>query len=385
MQSNKLRMAIRATAAATVLGMASQAGAVSFSAGDYDVNVYGYARLNASYDVDSDQSLSTRSGSYDGLAGNDDAADGHFGADAVQSRLGFKTTSPEGLNVTVEGDFRPGNLRLRHAFGEYNGVLMGQTWSNFTSFVGNTSTLDFDSLPGLAGLQGRVAQARYTTGPLSFSLEEYSANIVANGVDDDGDPILDSDGTKKGMPALTARIEDSAGGLSYSAAVLAQQVGYDDGDDDENAFGFATFVAAKMALTDMITVQGTMSYTNGANSYLYRSGDNFGAASAYVDGSGDVETLAGYGGSIGADINLGGGRSVNIGYGLVTVDWDDAEDDGLLVDGESETNQAIMANYKWTPLKNVMMGVEYQFLKRENVDGTDGDASRLLFAAQYNF
>ncbi|BFN13112.1 DcaP family trimeric outer membrane transporter [Marinobacter sp. RI1] len=385
MQSNKLRMAIRATAAATVLGMASQAGAVSFSAGDYDVNVYGYARLNASYDVDSDQSLSTRSGSYDGLAGNDDAADGHFGADAVQSRLGFKTTSPEGLNVTVEGDFRPGNLRLRHAFGEYNGVLMGQTWSNFTSFVGNTSTLDFDSLPGLAGLQGRVAQARYTTGPLSFSLEEYSANIVANGVDDDGDPILDSDGTKKGMPALTARIEDSAGGLSYSAAVLAQQVGYDDGDDDENAFGFATFVAAKMALTDMITVQGTMSYTNGANSYLYRSGDNFGAASAYVDGSGDVETLAGYGGSIGAGINLGGGRSVNIGYGLVTVDWDDAEDDGLLVDGESETNQAIMANYKWTPLKNVMMGVEYQFLKRENVDGTDGDASRLLFAAQYNF
>jgi len=335
--------------------------------------------------VDSDQSLSTRSGSYDGLAGNDDAADGHFGADAVQSRLGFKTTSPEGLNVTVEGDFRPGNLRLRHAFGEYNGVLMGQTWSNFTSFVGNTSTLDFDSLPGLAGLQGRVAQARYTTGPLSFSLEEYSANIVANGVDDDGDPILDSDGTKKGMPALTARIEDSAGGLSYSAAVLAQQVGYDDGDDDENAFGFATFVAAKMALTDMITVQGTMSYTNGANSYLYRSGDNFGAASAYVDGSGDVETLAGYGGSIGAGINLGGGRSVNIGYGLVTVDWDDAEDDGLLVDGESETNQAIMANYKWTPLKNVMMGIEYQFLKRENVDGTDGDASRLLFAAQYNF
>ncbi|CCG96623.1 conserved hypothetical protein; putative exported protein [Marinobacter nauticus ATCC 49840] len=373
MQSNKLRMAIRATAAATVLGMASQAGAVSFSAGDYDVNVYGYARLNASYDVDSDQSLSTRSGSYDGLAGNDDAADGHFGADAVQSRLGFKTTSPEGLNVTVEGDFRPGNLRLRHAFGEYKGVLMGQTWSNFTSFVGNTATLDFDSLPGLAGLQGRVAQARYTTGALSFSLEEPNNSIINN-----------ADG-KDSMPAITARLEDSAGGMSYSAAVLAHQVGYDDGNDDESAFGFATFVAAKMALTDMITVQGTLSYTDGANSYLYRSGDNFGADSAYVDSSGDLETISGYGGSIGAGVNLGNGRSINIGYGLVEVDWDDAEDDGVAVADESESNQAIMANYKWTPLKNVMMGVEYQFLKRENVDGTDGDASRLLFAAQYNF
>jgi len=391
MQSNKLRMAIRATAAVAVFGVAGQAGAVSFSAGDYDVSVYGYARMNASYDVDSDQALSTRSGSYAGLAGNDNAADGHFGADAVQSRLGFKTVSPEGVSVTVEGDFRPGNLRLRHAFGEYNGVLMGQTWSNFNSFVGNTSTLDFDSLPGLAGLQGRVAQARYTTGPLSFSLEQPQNSIVGAGLDEDGDPaVLAVDG-KDGMPAITARMEDSAGGLSYSAAVLAHQVGYDTGATDDSAFGFATFVAAKMALTDMITLQGTLTYTDGANSYLYRSGENFGAASAYVDGSGSVETLSGYGGSIGAGINLGGGRSVNIGYGYVEVDWDDAVDDAAaagfagVVGGQSESNQAIMANYQWTPVKNVMMGVEYQFLKRENVDGTDGDASRILFAAQYNF
>ncbi|PSF14274.1 DcaP family trimeric outer membrane transporter [Marinobacter shengliensis] len=376
-------MAIRATAAVAVFGVAGQASAVSFSAGDYDVSVYGYARMNASYDVDSDQALSTRSGSFEDLAGNDNAPDGHFGADAVQSRLGFKTVSPEGVSVTVEGDFRPGNLRLRHAFGEYNGVLMGQTWSNFNSFVGNTSTLDFDSLPGLAGLQGRVAQARYTTGPLSFSLEQPQNSIVFF------DPVeaeLDDADKRDGMPAFTARLEDSQGGLSYSAAVLAHQLTVDDGADDDSAFGFATFVAAKMALTDMITLQGTLTYTDGANSYLYRSGENFGAASAYVDGD-SVETISGYGGSIGAGINLGGGRSINIGYGYVEVDWDDAVSDlgAAAVADQSESNQAIMANYQWTPVKNVMMGVEYQFLKRENVDGTDGDASRILFAAQYNF
>lgn len=193
------------------------------------------------------------------------------------------------------------------------------------------------------------------------------------------------------MPAFTARLEDSNDGLSYSAAILAHQVGYDDSGDDESSFGFATFVAAKMALTDMITLQGTLTYSDGANSYLYRSGDNFGAASAYVDGSGDVETLSGYGGSVGAGINLGGGRSINIGYGMVEVDWDDAVDDAAdagfagVVDGESESNSAIMANYQWTPVNNVMMGVEYQFLQRENVDGSDGDANRILFAAQYNF
>jgi len=380
MQSNKLRMAIRATAAVAVLGVAGQANAVSFNAGDYEMSVYGYGRLNASYDIDSNQALSTRSGSYDGLANNDDAADGHFGADAFQSRIGVTTLTPQGVKINVEGDFRGGGggtLRLRHAYGEYNGVLMGQTWSNFGSFVGNTSTLDFDSLPGLAGYQARTAQARYTTGPLSISLEDPQSSFLDAGVDQ-----------KDSMPSITARLEDSADGLSYSAAVLAHQVGYDDGTDDESAFGFATFVAAKMALTDMITIQGTLSYTDGANSYLYRSGDNFGAASAYVDpANGDVETVSGYGGSLGAGINLGGGRSVNIGYGLVEVDWDDAESDlgAAAVADESETNSAIMANYQWTPVQNVMMGVEYQFLSRENVSGDDGDANRILFAAQYNF
>lgn len=377
MQSNKLRLAIRATAAAAVLGVAGQAGAVSFTAGDYDMAVYGYARLNASYDIDSNQALSTRSGSYAGLAGNDDAAEGHFGADAFQSRIGVKATSPEGVMVNVEGDFRGsggGSLRLRHAYGSYMNVLAGQTWSNFTSFVGNTSTLDFDSLPGNAGLQSRSTQIRYTSGPMSFSLEQPNSSFVQAGVAE-----------KDSMPALTARLEDSADGLAYSAAVLAHQVGYDDGTDDESSFGFGAFLSAKMSVTDMITIQGNVSYSDGANSYLYRSGENFGAASAYVDADGDVETISGYGATIGTGINLGGGRSINIGYGMVEVDWDDAEDDGVAVADQSETNSAVMANYKWSPVKNVMMGVEYQFLSRENVDGTDGDASRILFASQYNF
>ncbi|WP_040474446.1 DcaP family trimeric outer membrane transporter [Marinobacter algicola] len=380
MQSNKLRMAIRSTAAVAILGVAAQAQAVSFETGGYQTDIYGYARLNASYDIDSNQALSTRSGSYSGLVNNDDAADGHFGADAFQSRIGVKTVSPEGVKINVEGDFRGGgggSLRLRHAYGEYNGVLMGQTWSNFTSFVGNTSTLDFDSLPGVAGYQSRTTQARYTTGPLSLSLEDPQSSFVtapANAAQKDS------------LPALTARLQDSAGGLSYSAALLAHQVGYDTGSEDESAMGFATFVAAKIALSDMITVQGSLSYTDGANSYLYRSGENFGAASAYVDpASGDVETISGYGGTVGAGFNLGGGRSINVGYGIVEVDWDDAEDDGVAVAGQSESNSAVMANYQWTPVKNVMMGVEYAFLKRENVSGDDGDASRILFAAQYNF
>lgn len=379
MQSNKLRMAIRATAAAAIFGVAGQAGAVSFDAGGWNTSVYGYARLNAVYDIDEDVGSTTQSGNFSmintGAAENNEAT-GYFDADAVQSRIGVKTTSPEGVTFNIEGDFRAGTLRLRHGYGSYNGVLAGQTWSNYNSFVGNTATLDFDSLPGTAGYQGRTAQLRYTTGALSISAEDPQSSLYG----------AEATAAKKdGMPTFTIRLEDKAGGMSYSAAALAHQVGYDTGTNDESAFGFAAFVAAKMQITDMIDIHGALNYSDGANSYLWRSGDNYFGSDAYVGANGDVETIAGYAGSIGTGINLGGGRSINIGYGMTTMDWDDAEDDGLAVGGETETNSAIMANYKWTPVKNVMMGVEYQYLKTEQVNGDDGDANRLMFAAQYNF
>ena len=384
MQSNKLRLAIRATAAAAVFGMAGQAGAVSFDAGGWNTSVYGYARLNASYDIDENAASSTRSFNYNAInvgPAEDNEATGYFGADAFQSRIGIKTTSPEGVTFNIEGDFRGGgggSLRLRHAYGSYKGILAGQTWSNFNSFVGNTSTLDFDSLPGLAGYQSRTAQVRYTTGPFSISAEDPQASYYDPNPTTPGDFV---ENAKDSMPTLTARFEDSSGGLSYSAALLMHQLSVDSGTNDDSAFGFATFVAAKMAVTDMVTIQGTLSYSDGANSYLYRSG----TASAYVDGSGSLETISGYGGSIGAGFKLGGDRSINIGYGMVEVDLDDGVDDGVIANTATESVSAVMANYQWTPVKNVMMGVEYQYGMREVQNGDDGDASRLLFAAQYNF
>jgi hypothetical protein len=402
MQSNKLRMAIRATAAVAVLGMAGPASAVSFDAGGWDTSVNGYARLNASYDIDEDVSSSTRSFNYNAInvgAAENNEATGSFGADAFQSRIGVKTTSPEGVTVNIEGDFRGsggGSVRLRHAYGSYKGILAGQTWSNFTSFVGNTGTLDFDSLPGAAGYQSRTAQLRYTTGPLSISLEDPKSSL-------EGADVVSNPGVTVGtapnqlvvgrtttniknsqeisLPALTARIQDSAGGLNYSAAILAQQLGYDTGTADDTAFGFATFVAANMALSDMITIQGSLSFTDGANSYLYRAG----AASGYVDTNGDLDTVSGYGGTVGAGFNLGDGRSINIGYGMTQVDIDDGVAAGAIKATDAESISAVMANYKWTPVKNVMMGVEYQYGMKEAQNGDDGDASRLLFAAQYNF
>ncbi|AOY89994.1 hypothetical protein BKP64_18520 [Marinobacter salinus] len=366
MQSNKLRLAIRATAAAAILGTAAQAQAYSFSAGDVDASVYGYARLNMSYDLDENVANSGhRGGSFPTVDDSQDI-DGHFGAAASQSRLGVKATHANGVMVNVEGDFMcdtyaGGCLRLRHAYGSYNGILAGQTWSNYNSFVGSTSTLDFDGVAGVAGYGSRTAQLRYTTGPLSVSIEDPKVRGIAD--------------NRNGMPALTARLEDKAGGLSYSAAALVKQNSYETVTADDSAMAFAVFGAASMAVSDMITVRGAINYTDGANSYLYRSG----GADAYIDVNGDLENLSGMGGTIGASMSLGGGRTINATYGMTKLDVDD------LAPTTNETNENAFVNYQWTPVKNVMMGVEYGYYSTETRGGESDDANRLMFAAQYNF
>ena len=378
MQTAKLTMAIRAAAGALVLGVASQAGAFELSAPGVDAELYGYARLNATYDINADIANSTRSGSFQKLNEADQDIEGHFGADAFQTRIGVRAGLDNGVKINVEGDFRGGGggtLRLRQGYGVYKGVLMGQTWSNFGSFVGNTSSLDFDGLVGSAGWQSRQAQVRYTTGALSFSAED-----VATG------GIFNSSSQRKGTPAFTARLQDSSGGFSYSAAAVAHQVTHDDGNDDDSEIGYAAFVAGKIAVTNALSIQGALTYSDGANRYLYRSGEDYGAEDGYVN-NGTLETLAGYAGTIGMGLDLGNGRSVNAGYGIVTVDWDDAEKDlgAAAVADKSETNQMALVNYQWTPVKNVMMGIEYAYFDRENVDGNSNDANRIMFAGQYNF
>ena len=378
MQSNKLRLAIRATAATVVMGVASQASALTLNVGDdTEASLYGYARLNMSYDLDGNRAVSTRAGSFSPSANED--VEGHFGADVQQSRLGVKVKHASGVAITVEGDFRgsgngAGSLRMRHAYGEYKGFMAGRNWSNYTSFVGNTPTLDFDSLAGTAGSQDRAEQIRYTTGALSFSLEDPSSQGVLGA----------GGNTRTSAPALTARVQDSADALSYAAAALISQVTADDGTNDDSAMGYAVFAAAKFALSDMISIQGAINYTDGANGYLWRSGSNYYGPSAYVDGN-SIETISGYGGSIGTSVALGGGRSINLGYGTTTLDLDDAIAAGATTNADPETNQNIFLNYMWSPVKNVMFGVEYGYLDQETVAGDSTDANRLLFAAQYSF
>ncbi|WP_421843681.1 DcaP family trimeric outer membrane transporter [Marinobacter algicola] len=378
MQSNKLRMAIRSTAAVAILGVAAQANAVELSTGDYETNLYGFARVVAAYDIDEDISNGGRAGNFNKITpGDADTADGHFGMDANTSRVGLSVVNPEGVKAVIEFDFDNSaslDARIRHAYGEYKNVKIGRHWSNYNSWVGNTANVDFDGVPGTAGTQDRTEQITYMSGPFSVSLE----NPIDYGGVEGADEITSS-------PALTAKLEDSQGGFSYAAGVMAKQTGYDSGANDDSAIGYAGFLAGKIAITDMISIQGAINFSDGANAYVYRAGSNFGGPDAYVDANGDLETIEAYGGALGASFGLGGGRSVNVGYGMATQDLDDAVASAVVAASRQDTNTTMYINYMWSPVDSVSMGVQFENLETETQAGEDGDANRIMYLAQYNF
>ena len=81
-----------------------------------------------------------------------------------QTRLGFEVTrktDPGNLFVRLETDFAGINdFRIRHAYGQFQGWLIGLTWSLFTQIRVLPTTVDFSG-PTSAVLS-RTPQIRYT-------------------------------------------------------------------------------------------------------------------------------------------------------------------------------------------------------------------------------
>ncbi|MDQ4423355.1 MAG: DcaP family trimeric outer membrane transporter, partial [Thalassolituus sp.] len=115
---------------------------------------------------------------------------------ARTSRFNFKTVTDVGndksVTTFIELDFEGagGNEvvsnsygpRLRHAFIKYDGLLVGQTWSNFMNVGALPESADFIG-PSESTVFIRQSQVRYTMGDLAIALE----NPQTTGAGDSGD------------------------------------------------------------------------------------------------------------------------------------------------------------------------------------------------------
>src|SRR5690554_2164504 len=373
---------------ALVLAVASAAHAVDFEVGDTKASVYGYAKLDMIYDVDDDLGdLAARPRiKLDGKPGSD----GHFNMHAYETRLGFKTATPMGgsnLTTMIEVDWFDGgpdggDLRLRHAFGSWNGILAGKTWTNFGSLLGKTPTVDLSPQPGQSKI-GRKAQLRYSWNGWHIALEDpephdYNDLVAASNPSAKNNLHTDA---KTGLPDLTLRYQNQAAGLHYAAAAMLRQLEVDDGEGmDDTATGYGFNVAARYPATDRLTLRGALTWGDGIGEYL----QNNPSAPGYWDGE-RIETIEAWGANVGMSLTAGPG-AINLGYGISRADLDDALEAELAgVEGANERFEAVHLNYIWSPMERVSYGVEAGYHTRKVANGRDGDALRLQGMVRYDF
>jgi hypothetical protein len=287
------------------------------------------------------------------------------------SRFGFETSTPMGngaFNTKIEADFygycgsecNRNRLRLRHAYGEYAGWLIGQTWSTFMDLDNLPETVDFNGPPGATSRRPTMVRYTYNNPQLAkfqFALEEPS------------------DGAHS--PNLIARVDKGFDWGSLSARILSHEQRI----SGVSKRGMGLGLSGAYKLTGTTTLMGQYTLMDGDNDGAYLVGANY----PVVDGStlrldraqGVVLGLANvFSEKLRGTVSMGWVRSRNrLGDAYVSA-YGDTGNLRLL---------QWHAGLYYTPIKNVELGGELLGGRRTTYGGATGDMTRLNLQARYLF
>jgi hypothetical protein len=312
---------------------------------------------------------------------------------ARPSKFNIDVRSPTELGemrAFIEGDFAGANgaFRLRHAYGQYGHVLIGQTWSTFSDPYADHEDIDFEGVN--AENVTRQAQFRYFT-PLPKDLRlavslEYPTASVSGGQAVNQFPDVIGRITRK-LPkghlqgALVIRgvraqsdadpdVVHSAPAWGVSASGVLHVGGKGWSKDDRFIFQFNGG-------------KGIARYINDLNSC--NCGED-----AVFDPDGTLHALMAWGWYAAYEhrwetvwnplhLSLNEFRSSLI-WGRVNVN-----NLSFMPATSYKQTDRVSLNALWSPVRSVDIGVEYIWGQRINEDGSRGTATQLQIRARFVF
>ena len=340
-------------------------GSFRLPGSETSVRVYGYAEAHALYDVQA-------SGANDNFTDlSNQPLSGQKGRTkltAQTSRFGFESSTPTSqgtFNTKLEMDFYSwgsGNrnrLRLRHAYGEYAGWLVGQTWSTFMDLDDLPETVDFNGPIGAPF--SRRTMVRYTYGmpqegiKLTFAVEDPEDQFGAGSANER-------------TPQLVARFDKS---FDWGA-VNVRALSHEKRSTTQSKRGYGAAVGGSFKVTDKDLLMAQYTWVEGDIDQLY--GSNGYAIDAAT-------------GALTFDKNQG----LVVGYAKTFTD----QLRGNLAFGMNKGKTAQALNNKtleqfhinliYSPIKNVELGGELVLGQRKTFDGETGKLSRIDLMGRYSF
>ena len=349
-------------------------GSFRLPGSETSVRLYGYAEAHAIHDFgkkapdDLFTNLMFQPTPSEAAADPSLAQKGKTSLTAETSRFGFETSTPSKygtFNTKIEADFYSygeGNrnrLRLRHAYGEYAGFLVGQTWSTFMDVDDLPETVDFNGPIGSPF--SRRAMVRYTWGDAKAG---YKFAFAAE------DPHDQFGGGSSGerMPQLVARFDKT---FDWGA-VNVRGLFHEKRSFAEIKYGYGWGLGGSYKLTDKDTLMGQVAMVKGDFDQQYGS-------NGY-----SIDPVTG---AITMDRNLG----VILGYaktfneqlrGNVAFGYNKANDPAAL--GNKRLMQ-LHVGAIYSPFKNVEIGAEAIYGLRETYSDEKGKMGRIDLMGRYSF
>jgi hypothetical protein len=408
----KLFAAVLALALAAPAIAADEPGVFKIPGTETTLKLNGFVQFDVTYDFDgaTEDIRGTDWASFIETQPLDDAA---FQKDyanrlymtARTSRIGLTTNTPiagKALTVRMEGDFNhPAafnfstepttngmDFRLRHAYGEYGGLLVGQTWSNFMDLGSLPDTVDFNGHGAFAAIRTPQVRLSLPVGPASLSVSlENPQSLVWNAEYPESFTV----GRQYDrVPAATASftMPFSMGHVNLRGVAHEYQ-GENAGGAQDEAWGWGVGASGSLKFgpaTLVVSGQGG----NGIGYYTFQS---LLQTAAFVGD--DIEMWTHW--TYHAGLTWAVSPSVRANVIWTQTFWDKDEQlaaasFGALGDiGVNEQLDAFYVNAFFSPFKNAELGLEYNYGKRKIFEaqaagGEDtGTQQRVNALARYSF
>jgi DcaP outer membrane protein len=370
-------------------------------------NIYGFVMADAIYDfkrVDPNwddtlrvSTIPTQSGAYGG--------DGDFIFGVRQSRLGIKGNYGPDITFILEaelfgvgGDEGQTTPRLRHAWATYKNFGMGQYWSNFMDIDIFPNTIDYWGPTGMVFYRNQQARYSFPMGEDEFSISiEDPGTALTVGRFRDSDscdfpnppPECESVDSTAGdllqsyndLPDFSVRYRNNGDFGHYQVAGMLRKLGYERLDtgqkDDELGWGINTSAGINTWGRDLLKLQ--VVYGEGIGNYMNDGGIDIAPDSEDINTAG-AEAVELLGISAYYDHYWSDKWSTSFGWSMTDLDTTAGQHDTEFAKG-----QIAQINLLHYPADNVLLGTEFNWGEREDVNGNTGTDYRIQFSLKVNF
>jgi hypothetical protein len=343
-------------------------GSFRLPGSETSLRFYGFAEGHAIYDLKqpgpSDTFTDLMFQPLDGSGGQK----GKTKFTAQTSRFGFESSTPTELgafNTKVEMDFYSygaGNrnrLRLRHAYGEYAGFLVGQTWSTFMDLDDLPETVDFNGPIGAPFSRRTMIRYTYADSKLGFKL---TAAL------EDPEDQFGGGSANERMPQVVLRADKSFDWGAVNARVLA----HEKRSFAETKRGFGFGIGGSYKITDKDLLMGQYTRVDGDIDQLYGSnGYAIDATTGAITFDKNQGLVVAYAKTFSDQLRGTLSYGMNRGKTVQAVD--------------NRTLQQVFLNVVYSPIKNVELGAEYIYGKRKTFTPETGTMSRFDLMGRYSF